>query len=51
MEEIERNIVDELKEGIEGDLKSLKEQLENQKESIKMTELAIEEVDACLKMM
>jgi hypothetical protein len=51
LEEIERNIVDELKEGIEGDLKSLKEQLENQKESIKMTELAIEEVDACLKMM
>ena len=51
LEEIERNIVDELKEGIEGDLKSLKEQLENQKESIKMTELGIEEVDACLKMM
>lgn len=51
LEEIERNIVDELKEGIEGDLKSLKEQLENQKESIKMTELGIEEVDTCLKMM
>lgn len=51
LEEIERNIVDELKEGIEEDLKTLKEQLENQKESIKMTELGIEEVDACLKMM
>ena len=51
LEEIERNIVDELKEGIEGDLKTLKEQLENQKESIKMTELGIEEVDACLKLM
>lgn len=51
LEEIERNIVDELKEGIEGDLKNLKEQLENQKESIKMTELGIEEVNACLKMM
>ena len=51
LEEIERNIVDELKEGIEGDLKSLKEQLENQKESIKMTELGIGEVNACLKMM
>lgn len=51
LEEIERNIVDELKEGIEGDLKSLKEQLENQKESIKMTELGIEEVNNCLKMM
>ncbi|WP_315281490.1 dynamin family protein [Fusobacterium hwasookii] len=51
LEEIEVNIVDELKEGIERDLKSLKEQLENQKESIKMTELGIEEVDACLKMM
>ena len=51
LEEIERNIVDELKEGIEGDLKTLKEQLENQKESIKMTELGIEEVNACLKLM
>ena len=51
LEEIERNIVDELKEGIEGDLKTLKEQLENQKESIKMTKLGIEEVDACLKLM
>ena len=50
LEEIERNIVDELKEGIEGDLKSLKEQLENQKESIKTTELGIGEVDVCLKM-
>ena len=51
LEEIERNIVDELKEGIEGDLKSLKEQLENQKESIRTTELGIGEVDVCLKMM
>jgi len=51
LEEIERDIVDELKEGIEGDLKNLKEQLENQKESIKMTELGIEEVNACLKLM
>ena len=51
LEEIEVNIVDELKEGIEGDLKKFKEQLENQKESIKMTELGIEEVNACLKMM
>ena len=51
LEEIEINIVDELKEGIEGDLKMLKEQLENQKESIKMTELGIEEVNACLKLM
>lgn len=51
LEEIERNIVNELKEGIEGDLKNLKEQLENQKESIKMTELGIGEVNACLKMM
>ena len=51
LEEIEENIVDELKEGIEGDLKTLKEQLENQKESIKMTELGIEEVNACLKLM
>ncbi|WP_339003843.1 dynamin family protein [Fusobacterium polymorphum] len=51
LEEIERNIVDELKEGIEGDLKNLKEQLENQKESIKTTELGIGEVDVCLKMM
>ena len=51
LEEIERNIVDELKEGIEEDLKKLKEQLENQKESIKMTELGIEEVNNCLKMM
>lgn len=51
LEEIERNIVNELKEGIEGDLKNLKEQLENQKESIKMTELGIEEVNNCLKMM
>ena len=45
------NIVDELKEGIEGNLSEFKKQLENQKESIKMTELGIEEVDACLKMM
>ena len=51
LEEIEVNIVDELKEGIEEDLKKLKEQLENQKESIKMTELGIEEVNNCLKMM
>ena len=51
LEEIERNIVDELKEGIEEDLKTLKEQLENQKESIKMTELGIEEVNACSKLM
>lgn len=51
LEEIEINIVDELKEGIEGDLKMLKEQLENQKESIKMTELGIEEVNACSKLM
>lgn len=51
LEKIERNIVDELKEGIEGDLKTLKEQLENQKESIKMTELGIEEVNNCLKLM
>jgi hypothetical protein len=51
LEEIEINIVDELKEGIEGDLKILKEQLENQKESIKMTELGIEEVNTCLKLM
>lgn len=51
LEEIEVNIVDELKEGIEGNLSEFKKQLENQKESIKMTELGIEEVDACLKMM
>ena len=51
LEEIEENIVNELKEGIEGDLKNLKEQLENQKESIKMTELGIEEVNACSKLM
>ena len=51
LEEIERNIVNELKEGIEGDLKNLKDQLENQKESIRTTELGIGEVDVCLKMM
>ena len=51
LEEIERNIVNELKEGIEENLNEFKKQLENQKESIKMTELGIEEVDACLKMM
>ena len=51
LEEIEVNIVDELKEGIEGNLSEFKKQLENQKESIKMTELGIEEVNACSKLM
>lgn len=51
LEEIERNIVNELKEGIEENLNEFKKQLENQKESIKMTELGIEEVNACSKLM
>ena len=51
LEEIEENIVNELKEGIEENLNEFKKQLENQKESIKMTELGIEEVNACLKLM
>lgn len=51
LEEIEENIVNELKEGIEENLNEFKKQLENQKESIKITELGIEEVNACLKMM
>ena len=49
LEEIEENIVNELKEGIEENLNEFKKQLENQKESIKMTELGIEEVNACSK--
>jgi len=51
LEEIEENIVNELKEGIEENLNEFKKQLENQKESIKMTELGIEEVNACSKLM
>ena len=51
LEEIEVNIVNELKDGIEGNLNEFKKQLENQKESIKMTELGIEEVSACSKLM
>lgn len=51
LEEIEANIVNELKEGIEENLNDFKKQLENQKESIKMTELGIEEVNTCLKLM
>ena len=51
LEEIERNIVNELKEGIEENLNEFKKQLEDQKESIKMTELGIEEVNACSKLM
>ena len=39
------------KEGIDENLNEFKKQLEVQKESIKMTELGIEEVDTCLKMM
>lgn len=51
LEEIEINIVNELKEGIEANLKEFKKQLENQKESVKMTELGIEEVNTCIKLM
>lgn len=51
LEGIEENIVNELKEGIEENLNEFKKQLENQKESIKMTELGIEEVNACSKLM
>lgn len=51
LEEIEENIVNELKEGIEENLNEFKKQLENQKESIKKTELGIEEVNACSKLM
>ena len=39
------------KEGIDENLNEFKKQLEVQKESIKMTELGIEEVNACLKLM
>lgn len=51
LEEIEINIVNELKEGIEANLKEFKKQLENQKESVKITELGIEEVNTCIKLM
>ena len=51
LEEIEANIVNELKEGIDENLNEFKKQLEVQKESIKMTELGIEEVNACSKLM
>lgn len=51
LEEIEANIVNELKEGIDENLNEFKKQLEVQKESIKMTELGIEEVNACAKLM
>lgn len=51
LEKIEANIVNELKEGIDENLNEFKRQLEVQKESIKMTELGIEEVNACAKLM
>ena len=38
-------------EEIEINLKEFKKQLENQKESVKMTELGIEEVNTCIKLM
>lgn len=50
LEEIEVNIVNELKKGIEDNLKEFKKQLENQKESVNMTELGIKEVNTCIKL-
>lgn len=51
LEDIENNIVNDLKKGIEQNLNLVKDQLKNQKESIVIVEQGIKEVKSCLDLL